>query len=73
MSSAIAEAEGPDAGEVRAHRAGGLVRRVWHFFVAQSFSSLTRRIVFLNVAGLLALVVGLVGLVHDWRPLPGKR
>jgi two-component system sensor histidine kinase ChvG len=32
---------------------------VWQFFVTQSFSSLTRRIVFLNVAGLLAFVLAL--------------
>ncbi len=34
--------------------------RAWQFFISQSFSSLTRRIVFLNVAGLLALVVGIL-------------
>ena len=34
--------------------------RAWQFFVSQSFSSLTRRIVFLNVAGLLALVIGIL-------------
>jgi two-component system, OmpR family, sensor histidine kinase ChvG len=38
----------------------GLLGRAWRFFVAQSFSSLTRRIVFLNVAGLLALVSGIL-------------
>src|ERR1051325_185099 len=38
----------------------GLARRAWHFFVSQSFSSLTRRIVFLNVSGLLALVMGIL-------------
>mgnify|MGYP003332889874 CR=1 FL=1 len=38
----------------------GVMRRGWQFFVSQSFSSLTRRIVFLNVAGLLALVVGIL-------------
>jgi two-component system sensor histidine kinase ChvG len=38
----------------------GVMRRGWQFFVSQSFSSLTRRIVFLNVAGLLALVVGIM-------------
>jgi two-component system sensor histidine kinase ChvG len=36
------------------------LRRLWQFFVAQSFSSLTRRIVSLNVAGLVALVVGVL-------------
>ena len=36
------------------------LRHVWQFFVSQSFSSLTRRIVFLNVAGLLAFVLGIL-------------
>ena len=53
----------------RPRRAGGLyserglrgvAQRAWQFFVSQSFSSLTRRIVSLNVAGLLALVVGVL-------------
>jgi two-component system sensor histidine kinase ChvG len=38
----------------------GVIRRAWQFFVSQSFSSLTRRIVSLNVAGLVALVVGIL-------------
>jgi two-component system sensor histidine kinase ChvG len=41
-------------------RAGDWLRRAWQFFITQSFSSLTRRIVFLNVAGLLALSVGII-------------
>jgi len=64
MTPAVAETQSPGESEVRPHRVGGPVRRVWHFFVAQSFSSLTRRIVFLNVAGLLALVVGILYLSH---------
>jgi two-component system sensor histidine kinase ChvG len=40
------------------------LRYVWQFFVAQSFSSLTRRIVFLNVAGLLAFVLGILYLTQ---------
>jgi two-component system sensor histidine kinase ChvG len=40
-------------------RVGGLLLHAWQFFIAQSFSSLTRRIVSLNVAGLLALAVGI--------------
>ena len=40
-------------------RVGGLLRHAWQFFIAQSFSSLTRRIVSLNVAGLLALAIGI--------------
>jgi len=48
--------------EVRPHgfaRIGGWLLRVWQFFITQTFSSLTRRIVFLNVAGLLALSIGI--------------
>ena len=41
-------------------RAMRWLRRLWQFFVAQSFSSLTRRIVSLNVAGLVALVIGIL-------------
>ncbi len=37
-----------------------LLRRTWQFFLTQGFSSLTRRIVLLNVAGLLALVIGIL-------------
>jgi len=37
-----------------------MARSAWHFFVSQSFSSLTRRIVFLNLAGLVALVTGVL-------------
>ena len=36
------------------------MRRAWQFSVRQSFSSLTRRIIFLNVTGLLALVIGIL-------------
>ena len=35
----------------------GIAQRCWQFFAGQS---LTRRIVFLNVAGLLALVIGIL-------------
>jgi two-component system sensor histidine kinase ChvG len=47
---------------VRAERRGitAPVRRGFRFLVSQSFSSLTRRIVVLNVAGLLALVIGIL-------------
>lgn len=37
-----------------------IARRAWQFFLSQSFSSLTRRIVFLNIAGLAALLVGVL-------------
>jgi two-component system, OmpR family, sensor histidine kinase ChvG len=35
-----------------------LLHQSWHLFVRLSFSSLTRRIIFLNVTGLLTLVIG---------------
>ena len=41
-----------------------LLRQGWHLFVRISFSSLTRRIIFLNVTGLLALVIGIFWLSH---------
>jgi two-component system sensor histidine kinase ChvG len=47
-------------GEAIAPAPASFPRRAWRFFLAQSFSSLTRRIVFLNVAGLLALVIGIL-------------
>jgi two-component system sensor histidine kinase ChvG len=51
--------EKPPRARVHKRMADGL-RRAWQFFVAQSFSSLTRRIVFLNLAGLLALLLGIL-------------
>ena len=36
------------------------LRRTWQFFIALTFSSLNRRIVSLNVLGLLALVIGIL-------------
>src|SRR3984885_14669373 len=41
-------------------RLADLLRQVWQFFITQSFSSVTRRIVFLNVTGLLALSIGVI-------------
>ena len=65
MTTPNAEVDKPgeDVAAERAQRAGAprrLLRSVWQFFVAQSFSSLTRRIVFLNLAGLVALLVGVL-------------
>ena len=62
LTATIAEAERPGEEEARAEptRVRPVVRRTWHFFLSQTFSSLTRRIVFLNVAGLLALVIGIL-------------
>jgi len=60
------EAEAPERKRAARH---GVVSQVaawvgwaWQFFITQSFSSLTRRIVSLNVAGLLALSVGIISL-----------
>jgi two-component system, OmpR family, sensor histidine kinase ChvG len=62
MPATFAETERPGEEETRAEPTSVrlLARRVWHFFLSQTFSSLTRRIVFLNVAGLLALVMGIL-------------
>ena len=43
-------------------RALHVIRSRWRFLVAQGSSSLTRRIVLLNVAGLLALVISILSL-----------
>ena len=60
----IAEVSRPGEAAARPARPAvsrwNVIRRTWRFFVAQVFSSLTRRIVFLNVAGLLALVIGIL-------------
>ncbi len=44
----------------RPRRIADLLSQSWHLFVRISFSSLTRRIIFLNVTGLLALVIGIL-------------
>ena len=57
------EAEAPRGAGVARHgvaRVTAWLRWAWQFFITQSFSSLTRRIVSLNVAGLLALSVGII-------------
>jgi two-component system sensor histidine kinase ChvG len=63
-SQTPSDVESESGGDVSvAHRAiarvGHWLRRALQFFVAQSSSSLTRRIVSLNVAGLLALSIGI--------------
>ena len=62
--NAEAEPIGKAAVRPESRQQSGAVRRmlgsIWHFFVSQSFSSLTRRIVFLNLAGLVALVTGVL-------------
>src|SRR5262249_39668907 len=42
----------------------GALRHTWQFFVSQIFASLTRRIVFLNIAGLLAFMLGILYLTQ---------
>jgi two-component system, OmpR family, sensor histidine kinase ChvG len=41
-------------------RVGDWLQRAWQFFITQSFSSLTRRIVVLNLTGLVALSIGII-------------
>lgn len=63
QKAAKAEGDGQDVPREPRARLGALrrmARSAWAFFVSQSFSSLTRRIVFLNLAGLAALVVGVM-------------
>ncbi len=55
----IAANEGLDAKAQKPARRN-MLRSAWQFFVAQSFSSLTRRIVILNLAGLIALLAGVL-------------
>src|ERR1700704_6480371 len=50
----------PSPGKGWRHRLAALREQGWHLFVRISFSSLTRRIIFLNVTGLLALVIGIL-------------
>src|SRR5262245_4049341 len=44
----------------RRRRLTDLLQQSWYLFVRLSFSSLTRRIIFLNVTGLLTLVIGIL-------------
>jgi two-component system sensor histidine kinase ChvG len=58
------DAENLDGGDAMVARRGfgriiDLLRRAWQFFITQSSSSLGRRIVFLNLAGLIALAIGI--------------
>ena len=56
--STRAECLPPEGGSLR--HAASLLRRAWQFFTDAVFSSLTRRIVFLNLTGLIALVIGIL-------------
>ena len=60
-----AESAGLDEVELRPQprgfaRVGDWLQRAWQFFITQSFSSLTRRIVVLNLTGLVALSIGII-------------
>ena len=61
LTTESAEAEQPAE---ETPRRGGRLRAaatsVWRFFITQSFSSLTRRIVILNLVGLIALLTGVL-------------
>src|SRR5262249_53430737 len=52
--------ESPSFAKSGRRRVAELLLRSWYLFVRVAFSSLSRRIVFLNVTGLLALVVGVL-------------
>ena len=63
VQSAEAERPGEDSPRPARKRFDAIrrpLRSAWQFFVSQSFSSLTRRIVFLNLTGLVALVAGVL-------------
>jgi len=58
-----AESTGRDQDKARRHgiaAVGDWFQRGWQFFVTQSSSSLTRRIVVLNLTGLVALSIGII-------------
>jgi two-component system, OmpR family, sensor histidine kinase ChvG len=59
LTSQSGAQEAPDVGHGLG-RVTNWLRRSWQFFATQSSSSLTRRIVSLNVAGLLALSIGII-------------
>jgi two-component system sensor histidine kinase ChvG len=63
VQDAEAERRSEDAAHPARERVGAvrkIIGSAWQFFVRQSFSSLTRRIVILNLAGLVTLVTGVL-------------
>ena len=59
----LSEAQAPEDERPPTPSRGRIVELLyqgWHLFVRVSFASLTRRIIFLNVTGLLALVIGVL-------------
>jgi two-component system, OmpR family, sensor histidine kinase ChvG len=63
-TAAQAGEKAPRVARSRLASVRGFLRSAWRFFVAQSFSSLTRRIVFLNLTGLVALCIGVLYLTQ---------
>ena len=60
LSQQAAETDGLPTPPRQPRSVAGIVRGFWRFFLTQGFSSLTRRIILLNLAGLLALVIGIL-------------
>ena len=62
LAQQAADSDGHSAPPPRKPRrsAADVARGFWQFFLTQGFSSLTRRIILLNIAGLLALVIGIL-------------
>ncbi len=60
IEAARFDAGPPPPAKGRRRRLAALLAHSWHLFVRVSFSSLTRRIIFLNVTGLLTLVIGIL-------------
>src|SRR6185436_8375702 len=62
LAQQAAEADSASTAQPRKERRSlsSIVRAFWQFFLTQGFSSLTRRIILLNIAGLLALVIGIL-------------
>lgn len=54
----------PAVKALRVDKMVGFLRPAWRLFITATFSSLTRRIVFLNVAGLFALMLGILYLTQ---------
>jgi two-component system sensor histidine kinase ChvG len=52
--------DSPSLARTGRRRFADLLLQGWHLFVRVAFSSLSRRIIFLNVTGLLALVIGIL-------------
>lgn len=60
LAQQAAETDGLSTPPRQPRSVASIVRGFWRFFLTQGFSSLTRRIILLNLAGLLALVIGIL-------------